>query len=237
MSDGFITMLVFGEPKKGKTWFGASAPRPILVMDAEAGGFRHVPGRHIEWNVMAGEDVPEWNDDWDICKVKLDNDVTLDTVKQILKSGKHPFKSVVIDSISRFQDQMKRNFGVGADLEQKHWGKMLMKIEDVATELCAAIERQPEWEAFVVISAARVVHDKYRPYLAGQIADKIGYLFDCEAFLFTAHDDEGDLRRGLRIVGDNKVEAGNRGMESFGEIIWDPDLTRIIKQLKEEYEQ
>ncbi len=226
-------MFVHGEPKKGKTWFGATAPKPLLVLDAEAGGFRHVPGRHIRWDPLGGEDIPEWDDDWDICRVTVSHSLVIETVKDYIIAGDHPFKSIVIDSLTEVQDRMKREFNVGADLEQKHWGIILMKLEDAVKDFRDAVEHQEQLEAFVVICATRERGNKMRPFLSGQIADKVGYFLDAEAYLFTQHDEDGDIRRGLRLVGDSKIEAGARGMDVFGEVVWDPNLEEMLSILKE----
>lgn len=230
MSD-YLTMVVHGEAKVGKTWLGASAPKPVLILDSEAGGFRFVPGKKIDWDPMR-EDPPAAGE-WEICRVAVNDTITLDTVVQWLQSGKHPFRSVVFDSLTEFQARLKREINATGDLEQRDWGRILIRIEDLVMMIRDCVDRQEDLTAFIAIAGSHHRDGKMRPMMQGAIKDKLSYKLDGTGYLFTAKDAEGHLRRGLRMIGDGQIDAGNRFGGVFPEVIWDPNVEDMLNTLAE----
>src|ERR1039458_8047441 len=100
-----LCMLVHGEPKVGKSWFGQSTPAPRLVLDAEGGSrvpWRAVNGvgvrqRVIKWDPNT-QDPPVYDGTWDTCHVSVQDYKTFEKAYSWLASGRHPFKSLVVDS-------------------------------------------------------------------------------------------------------------------------------------------
>src|ERR1700761_5198618 len=76
-------ILVYGRQKKGKSTFGATAP-DVLVIDPEQG---------TDW--MTGMDPQTWPvNRWE----------DLNDVYSYLRMGKHPYKWVVVDGLTRLND-------------------------------------------------------------------------------------------------------------------------------------
>ncbi len=232
--DAYITMLVHGDSKVGKTFLGSTAPGPVLFLDAEAGGMRFVPGRKVVWDPMK-EDPPAM-EDHDICQVIINSTVALDTVVSYIKKGGTPFASVVLDSVTEYQSRLKREISATGDLEQRDWGKILIKIEDMIMTLRDCVERQPQLQCFIVIAGTQFRDGKSRPMLQGAMKDKLSYKLDATAFLYTMKDDQGNNRRGLRILGDGRVDAGNRFPGEWPDVVWDPNIVNIIQKMSDNIE-
>ena len=96
-------MIVYGASKTGKSWLGDTTPAPRLVLDAE-GGSRFTPSRKTTWN--PGKDEPPKHDGtWDTCLVPVTTYQAVRQAYEWLYSGRHQFRSVVIDSISETQQR------------------------------------------------------------------------------------------------------------------------------------
>lgn len=228
--DLFVSLVVHGESKAGKTWLGATAPKPLLVLDSEAGGMRFVPGRKIVWDPMK-EDPPVADGTWDICRVRLDKTSTLDVVKQYIETGRHPFVAIVFDSLSEYQARLKREIEGSGQLDQQDWGRMLTSIEDIVMELRDAVERQDQLKALVVITGTRLRDGKFRPFLQGQMSLVLPYKLDVNGYLFTQVDGNGVLRRGLRIEAHGDIDAGNRLGGSLPGVVWDPNVETMLETM------
>ena len=190
---------------------------------------RFVPGRRCDWDPVR-EDVPTM-EDFDICRVSINDTITLDTVVQYLKSGKHPFVSVVFDSLTEYQSRLKREISPSGDLDQQDWGRILVKIEDAVMSLRDCVEKQAQMLCFCLITGTTFRDEKFRPMLQGGMKDRLSYKLDATGYLYTQKDSEGELRRGLRIVGDGRHDCGNRLPGDWPEVVWDPALTAIIEQI------
>lgn len=77
-----LRMLVYGKPKKGKTTFGASGPKPIIIIDCN------------EQGTLSVRNFPEV----DVYSVATWTDI--DLVFWWLNSGDHDYQTVVIDTLT-----------------------------------------------------------------------------------------------------------------------------------------
>lgn len=227
----FLTAVVHGESKVGKTWLGASSPTPILVLDAEAGGFRFVPGEQIVWDPQR-EPIPE--NPPDIVRVKLRDRATLGAVLDMIRMGDHPFKSIVVDSLTEYQSRIKREMFPSGVIDQQGWGSILLDIEDRVMSLRDLAEDDDQLQSIVLIAHSEMRDEKQRPMMQGAMKNKLSYKLDMTGYLFKTRDDSGNLRRGLRVVGDGKVDAGNRPIGDKPEVIWDPSISGIISEYMKE---
>lgn len=231
MSDRYITGVVHGESKAGKTWLAATAPKPLLVLDAEAGGMRFVPGKRIRWN-PATERPPAADGAWDICQVSVNSTQQLDLAFQWLNSGQHHFRSVVIDSIMEIQSRLKRELSSTGIMEQQDWGRALVFIEDVAVKFRDLCEHPTAPLSCVVYTAGTRFRDgKFRPLLQGQIVNVLPYKVDFVGFLQVVTDQEGNHRRGLIVEDDGIHVAGNRFGGRLPAVVWDPSLEQMFTQV------
>lgn len=231
----FITLLVHGESKTGKTWLGDTTPAPRLILDAEAGGIRFTPSQKVMWNPMQ-DPAPEPDGSWDTCVVKAGSLQVLHQTYQVLASGSHPFKSVTLDSVMEIQTQAKHALTGGPDnvLEMQGWGRLLGQIEDVVRrfrDLTDETMYSNPLHAVVYVCGTRLRDGMFRPLLEGQVVVRLPYLVDACGFLVVAHDDAGNTRRALSIEAGGTAVAGNRFGGRLPAVIWDPNVEQMLAQL------
>lgn len=113
-TDEAFAMCVYGRSGTGKTTFGATFPMPALLLDIREKGTQSVAG-------IEGLDYIQINE-WE----------EIEQVYWFLKSGKHKYKTVILDQVSQMQDlAMSKAMGgnEGGLMTKKTWGTMsgLMK--------------------------------------------------------------------------------------------------------------
>ncbi len=131
--------LIYGKTKTGKSTLAATAPGPLLVLDAEG-----------SWNAFEGRDNPNrpgakyrvvyWDDlsaappaddgSWDICVVDIQRWETVDQVINWVIQSDHPFQSIVMDSVTEVQNRCKKALVGIEGLQYQDWGKLLAHMSD-----------------------------------------------------------------------------------------------------------
>lgn len=225
MSDGpGVCFLVHGDSKVGKTWLGASAPRPVLILDAE-GGTRFLPYKTVQWDGMS---EPPAAGDWEVCIVPVRNFQTMQTVYAWLNSGKHPFKSVVIDSLSEVQQRCVDGLAGQNAMSQQLWGDLLRQMSalvrafrDLVTHPSAPLS------AVVLLAMSREINGKRVPYVQGQLAVTLPYYIDVVSYYYTAVDDNGQTVRRLWVAPHPLFDAGDR-TGALGEVVDSPTITQML---------
>ena len=173
--DRSLTLMVYGESKVGKSTFAVTAPYPRLMLDVE-GGHRFLPINVKYWDPIR-EEPPQADGTWDTVVVQVrDYDVVMKAF-QWLQSGKHQFKSLIIDSISELQVKCMDNIAGTEQMKMQQWGELLRHMGALLRDLrdLTMHPTQP-LEAVVLTAMARKGQDGvYRPYLQGQLAIQAPY--------------------------------------------------------------
>lgn len=176
--DRSLTIMVYGESKVGKSSFAVTAPYPRLMLDVE-GGHRFLPINVKYWDPIS-EAPPLADGTWDTVVVQVrDYDVVMKAF-QWLQSGKHQFKSLIIDSISELQVKCMDNIAGNEQMKMQQWGELLRHMGALLRDLrdLTMHPTQP-LEAVVLTAMARKGQDGvYRPYLQGQLAIQAPYFYD-----------------------------------------------------------
>lgn len=193
-NDRALSVLVHGESGAGKSTFGVTAPTPQLFLDVEAGS-RFLQTRKVKWNPMTGEAPPAADGTWDTCVVQVHDFETAMKAYEWLKSGQHPFKSVILDSISELQAKAQESINGRQQMQTQHWGQLLSKIAFFCRDLrdLTAHPTHP-LEAVIVTAMSKSVDGVLRPSLQGQVASQVPYWFDISSYLFI--DQVGDATTG-----------------------------------------
>lgn len=151
-----LSWLIHGQSKKGKSTLAATAPKPVLVLDAE-GSWRFIPGSIRYWDPLH-ETPPVWDGTWDICIVHVREWSTVDMVYKYLLQWPNLFTttgpvSVVVDSITEIQ---RRCFVPDTDLlTPTGW----IPIADVEPgDVVAQYERDTERVSFVPVDDVQRFH-------------------------------------------------------------------------------
>ena len=183
-----LKALVHGDAGTRKSWLGASAPGPRLVLDAEKGshfarrvredGSTYIP-HALVWDPHYA--LPDGITEDTTVIVKANGLDDLELGYRVLAAGEHPFRSVIVDSLSDFQLREKRRLTEqsGQDVTgQREWGILLDEFIDICQRLMDLCDHPTTpLVAVVVLSGSVESKDgKMRPMVQGALATRLpGY--------------------------------------------------------------
>lgn len=221
------SVLVYGPSKVGKTHFMASGPPPVLILDAE-GGTRFLPFRKTVWSntLMAPPDM----EGLDVCVAYVRDFQTLESVYTWLHSGKHPFRTVAIDSISEAQQRCVDSIAGQKQMTTPDWGTLLRKISSLVRSYRDLLIHPLNPLDCVAFSAMEKISQDgvHSPYLQGAIANVLSYYLDMVFYYRAAPDDEGRTLRKLLTKPHELFLAGDR-TNRLPFIVENPTLTAILE--------
>jgi len=228
--DRSLTIMVYGESKVGKSSFAVTAPYPRLMLDVE-GGHRFLPINIKYWDPLT-EEPPLADGTWDTVVVKVNNYDVVMKAFQWLQSGKHQFKSLIIDSISELQVKCMDNIAGTEQMKMQQWGELLRHMGALLRDLrdLTMHPTQP-LEAVVLTAMARKGQDGvYRPYLQGQLAIQAPYFYDILGAITVETEPNPDpmqppyqVRR-MYVERTPEWEAGERVQGRLGKVVQQQDL-------------
>lgn len=205
-----LSILVHGGPKAGKSWFGDTTPGPRLVLDAEAGS-RFTRSRKREWDPNT-QQPPVADGSWDTALVSVREYGTMKAAYEWLNSGQHPFRSVVMDSISEIQQRCVDNIAGTNPMQTQNWGELLREMSSTVRKFRDLLTHPTRpLEAVVIIAMTRTVDGgKQVPYVQGQLATTLPYYIDVVTYLANTADEQGNARRFAMIQPDPRWLTGER---------------------------
>jgi hypothetical protein len=225
MTEPGVCFLIHGESKVGKTWLGASGPRPVLIIDAE-GGTRFLPYKTVTWDGMT---APPEEGDWEVCIVPVRSYATMQSVYQWLNAGKHPFRTVVIDSLSEVQQRCVDGLAGQQQMSQQMWGDLLRQMSALVRAFRDLVTHPTSpLAAVVLITMSREVNGKRVPYVQGQLAVTLPYYIDIVGYFFTHTDESGALVRRLWVAPHALFDAGDR-TGALGEVVDNPTMMTMLE--------
>lgn len=222
-------MLVHGASKAGKSWLGATAPAPRLVLDAE-GGQKWTPGAKTYWDPV--NPPPAYDGTWETCICIVRDYATVQRAYQWLATGQHHFRSIVIDSISEIQKRAKDSIaGLEAPTERQ-WGELLAHMERLIRDFRdLTLHPANPVAAVVVIAFTRNMDGKYKPYVQGQLAVTMPYFLDVIGYLYVQPLEDGSEMRRLLVVNHPQFEAGERVGGRLGAVVDNPNVEQMIRTI------
>ena len=194
-----LNILIYGDAKVGKTTVAATAPPPRLILDAE-GGSLFTTGRKVRWNPQTAA-PPEADGTWDTCIVQVHDYKAVELAFQWLNSGKHPFRSAILDSISEIQQRAVDGIAGKNQMQMQDWGTLLRNISELIRSF-RDLTTHPvnPLDAVVFVAMMRAGDGgEFRPYMQGQISTTLPYYVDVNAYLGYAALDDGTLVRRLYL--------------------------------------
>ena len=246
---GALSILVHGDTKVGKSTLGNTAPGPRLLLDAEA-AYRFLPGRKVFWDPHSEEpptpgrgrrqpqaDAEIVDYDWETCVVIIRDYGTLTRAYEWLNTGRHAFRSVVIDSISEIQKKLKDSIkSLDEEMNYKRWGLLLDHMEKLVRDFRDLTEHPIKPIEAVVLTAMTIHKDgKWRPYVQGSLATTMPYFLDVIGYLFVQSiADPNDptaapeKQRYLLIGKHDQFEAGERVQGRLPEMIANPNIAEML---------
>jgi len=209
----------------------------MLLLDAEA-AYRFLPGNKVFWDPM--KDAPPQHDgSWEICVVIVREYTTMVRAFEWLNSGQHPFRSVVVDSISEIQKRLKDSLRtLDEQMDQRKWGQVLDHMEWLVRGLRDLTEHPTHpIEAIVLTSMTTQRDGKWRPYVQGQLAVTMPYFLDVIGYMFVQEIPNEDptqpgrkIRR-LLVSPHPQFEAGERVQGRLGEIVDEPTVPTMLDKV------
>ena len=239
-----LCMLVHGEEGVGKSWLGQTTPTPRLVLDAEGGSRtprRLVDGvavrqRKIDWDPTR-EDPPEPGD-WDTCHVIVRNYHDIEKAYEWLNAGMHPFKSVVVDSLTEVQKRCKDAISGVETPSERDWGLLLIKLEHLVRGLRDLVFHPTNpVEAVVLLALTQDKNGKKRAAVQGALGVSLPGYMDVEGYLFVTVDEEQTETRKLLIVPREGFAAKDRThvlSQHYGPAVSNPDVEAMLGVLNDE---
>ncbi|MDD2326446.1 MAG: AAA family ATPase [Alphaproteobacteria bacterium] len=208
-----ISILLQGPAKAGKSTFASTSPKPMCYLDCE-GGTRFLPITAVVWDPRTAP--PEFDGTWDTAVVKIRNydDATL--AYQWLQSGKHPFTSLVVDSISELQQKLVDKISGRNQMQTQDWGEVFRNFMGMLRDFRDLCENPIRPLTSVVLVAMSKTVDKGLkiPQLQGQSLTYLPYLFDvtAAAHVYTWRDEQQNQMTSFRLlVGPNDMyQVGER---------------------------
>jgi len=222
-----LALLVHGLAKVGKTRLAETAPAPKLFLDAE-GGTRFLPNR-IEWDPSQyAPPVPDGT--WENCIVYVRNYQTLELVYQWLQDGAHPFRSVILDSISEIQQRCIDAISGGNQMRQQDWGELLRKMASLVRNFRdLTFHPTHPIECVIIVAMTRAVDGRYAPHVQGQLYTTLPYYIDVVGYLYRENDvTTGQPYHRLLTAPQPTFEAGDR-TGRLGEVVDNPDIPKLFQ--------
>ncbi len=195
-----LSALILGPSGHGKSWLGSTTPSPRLIFDLE-GRARFSP---------SGKKAVFWDGSSDPMKLGksatstyvVDCTRSIDPMaeaRQWLRSGKHPFVSVTVDSLMEAQYQEAQKIVPGTkQFRTQDWGMLLRIMEQLVRDIVDLTRNPRSKIRCVVLIAGVTTKDGYiKPLMQGQITTKVPYWVDMVGYLEKVRLETGKTERRL----------------------------------------
>lgn len=241
-----LAAVIHGESGAGKSYFGGTTPGPRLVLDAEGGSRfikankrRTLPNGKTEWNPLT-EEPPVDDGTWDACFVQVLDWATFHAAYQWLASGQHPFKSVIIDSLTEVQKRLVDDIAGIDQPTLQDWGTIGRHFEDMVRKFRDLTRHATAPVNVVFLALAHLRDGETRPFLKGQIELSLPAFVDVVGFLYAEADqtDPNKTNRRMLITPANKIIAKDRTgalVDRYGAVVQDAQFSEWLDILEAEF--
>ena len=227
--DRTLSIIIHGPSKAGKSTLAATAPGPRVLLDAEH-GHKFLPLNITYWDPAISA-PPEVDGTWNTAVVVVRDYETVLQVYRYLQSGDHPFKSLIMDSISEIQVKCLEKLAGRDQVKMQQWGELLRHMTGLMRDIRDLTMHPTNPLSAVVITAMTTHKDgMWRPYLQGQSATSAPYYFDICGYITTEEYPHPDPTQGKYTVrrlyiGPNKeFVSGERVGGRLGMIVEQDEL-------------
>lgn len=239
-----LAILIHGDWGSGKSWLAQTAPAPRLVMDAE-GGADFTFGRKVVWeNPNAAP--PEADGTWDTCIVRIRDLKSLRAAAAWLVRGKHPFESVIVDSLSEVQKRIVDEVAGSEKMNWDDYGVLFRKSEALVRQLRDLKYNAVRPVQAVVFVAGTVERGEenvqLQPYVQGQLSKTLSGFVDIEGMIRIDRTEGGSLEHRLYVRPVDGVQAKDRThtfLDGYVDVTYDEgrgwrnDVSSMLAQVNE----
>lgn len=232
-----LSAVVHGESGAGKSWLGTTTPSPRLILDVE-GRMKFAPtvrGAAI-WQPSVGA-IPEVPPEGTVLvKVRAFDDIRI--VHQWLASGQHPFRSLVIDSLTELQKRAMDSIVGEAAAQTQDWGTLLRKMESLVRSFRDLTDHPTHpLDVVVLITGSMEKAGSMRPMLQGQMGLTVPYYVDLNGYLSVAADPQ-DPTKPVRALTIQPIRPGlvvkdgtDILTQHYGPVIYRPSFSEMLAVL------
>jgi len=182
-----LSMLVHGAAKAGKSSLLATAPPPRLILDVESSA-RFLPVAPIVWDDF-GKAPPAFDESWDTVIAPILTWKDAEDVARWLKSSPHPFKSVIIDSVSELQQRHITHVAGVNQLTQQHWGDVFRTVGGYIRDLRDLTAHRERPLAFMGMTAmTKQIEGMWKPWANGQLQTILPYVLDVTGYIWVEQE-------------------------------------------------
>lgn len=212
---GGLKCVVYGDAKVGKTTLAATTPNPekeTLIISAEQG-------------MLSLRD-------YDIPVAEIADWPGLEEVLDYLETD-HPFKWVIVDSLTEIADMHLRELLAGAKDPRKAYGTLYDDVVRVIRRLRDAIKANVLLICEATSYETETGRVGWRPQMPGNsLKDKVPYAMDEVFAMRLKRDESGKTFRALQTQPDGLWMAGDRS--GALDPIEQPNLTHIQRKIMED---
>jgi hypothetical protein len=236
-----LSAIVQGESGAGKSWLGTTTPAPRLILDVE-GRMKYAPTirESALWDVRGA--IPEVPPSGTVL-VKARSFDEMRVVYQWLASGQHPFKSLVVDSLSELQKRAMDSIVGDAQAQTQDWGTLLRKMETLVRQVRDLADHPTNpLDAVVLITGAMEKAGSIRPLLQGQLGTTVPFYVDLNGYLSVAADPQDPTKSARALTIQPRpglvVKDGTDILTQFyGPVIYHPNFTEMLNVLNTPLDQ
>jgi hypothetical protein len=205
-----------------------------LVFDVE-GGVQYTPSRKVLWDPREKPPVVD-EQVWDTCVVVVRDADTMRRAFAWLTAGQHPFRSIVIDSLTEVQ---KRFVDEIAGVEQpklQDYGAIARQTEAIVRGYRDLTMRDAPHPVDVVVFVCGTAekgtdHPVMRPMLIGSMAEKLAYNLDVVAYLAMTVVGENEVRRTALFMPTDGIVAKDRTGQ-LGVAMDAPSIPKMLEKIE-----
>lgn len=234
-TDCSLTVLLYGASKAGKSTASVTTVAPRLYFDVEAAS-RFLPIQRVNWN--PSEPPPEADGTWDTAVVQTRSWADVEKAYQWLASGRHPFRSVIIDSISELQNRFLEQEAGRSQPTMQQFGSTYRAVGGLVRDVrdLTVHPTNPITQVVLVAMAKQGQDGRWHPWVIGQLATVLPYLLDVTGYLYidaVVDPITGEVaeHRKLLTRPTADFEAGERVGGRIARIIENPRLDQMLAQV------
>lgn len=244
-----LSLIIYGDSGAGKSTLANTAPGPRLIVDAEGAAHhahRVVNGKIEIANVVKwkpGEPIPD--NVTDTCSFRVQRWQDVQFLQDSLAKGDHPFRSLIVDSVTEIQQQLLDSIAREQDSETlriQDWGTARKRFGAFVKETrnMAVDDDSNPLEVVVYLALPTLDADKrVRPDLQGKAIQDFPPSCDIVGVVQLGYTEDGETVEQRFMIGgmSEKYVAKTRSAvvrQEWGSVITNPNIEAIHNSIQPE---